>query len=165
MKGVFLMKYVIRQKVFSLGDKFTIKNEYGEDCFLVYGKIFSFGNKLRLTDLQDRELYYIEQKLLRFMPEYTIFKNGNVVATVKKNFTPFRPSFSITSTYGDYNIDGNFFAYDFSVFKNGAPVALISKKWFSFSDSYGVSISNDEDAAFLLSLVIVLDQIYHDNKS
>lgn len=156
------MKYLIRQRIFSLGDNFTIQNEYGEGCFRVYGKIFSLGNKLRLTDMQDQELYYIEQKLFRFLPEYTIYQNGTPVAQVKKNFALFRPSFDITSVFGNYNIDGNFFAYDFSIFKDGSPVALVSKKWFSFSDTYGVSIADNEDAAFLLALVIVLDQVYHD---
>ncbi len=156
------MKYLIRQRIFSFRDSFTIKNEMEEDCFKVYGKILSFGNKLHLTDMQDRELFYIEQRLFRFLPEYTIYENGMEVAKVKKNLTLFRPSFDITSTYGDFNIDGNFLAYDFTVFQNGAPAAIISKKWFSFSDSYGVSVSDNENHPFILSLVIVLDQIYHD---
>ena len=37
------MKYLVRQKVFSFRDSFTIKNEFGDDCFRVYGRIFSFG--------------------------------------------------------------------------------------------------------------------------
>lgn len=155
------MKYVVRQKVFSLGDKFTIRDEFGNDCFRVYGKIFSLGNKLTLTDMQDRELYYIEQRLFRFLPEYTIYQHGNAVATVRKNLTLFRPSFDISSVYGNYNIDGSFWAYDFTVFKNGSPAAIVSKQWFSFSDTYGVSIADNEDAAFLLTLVIVLDMVYH----
>ena len=156
------MRYLIRQKIFSFGDNFTIKNELEQDCFKVYGRIFSFGNKLHLTDMQDRELYYIEQRLFRFLPEYTIYQNGTPVAQVKKNFTLFRPSFDISSIYGDFNIDGNFFAYDLTIFKNGSPAAIISKQWFSFSDTYGVSVSDNEDPAFILALVIVLDQIYHD---
>jgi len=156
------MKYLVKQKVFSFRDSFTIKNEFGEECFSVIGKIFSFGNKLHLTDLQGNELYYIEQKIFRFLPEYTIYRDGVPVAQVKKNFTFFRPSFDITSVYGNYNISGNLWAYDFSIFKNGSPVAVISKQWFSFSDTYGVSIDDREDAAFILALVIVLDQIYHD---
>lgn len=156
------MRYIVRQKIFSFADRFTIKNEFEEDCFMVHGKVFSFGNKLRLTDLQGNEIYYIEQRLFRLLPEYTIYQNGTAVAQVKRNFTLFRPSFNITSVFGDYNINGNFWAYDFSIFKNGKPVALVSKKWFSFTDSYGVSIDDNEDAAFLLSLVIVLDQVHHD---
>jgi uncharacterized protein YxjI len=56
------MKYLIRQKFFSFRDSFTIKNEFNEDCFKVYGKILTIGNKLFLTDMHDRELFYIEQK-------------------------------------------------------------------------------------------------------
>ncbi|NLO39746.1 MAG: hypothetical protein GX115_09785 [Ruminiclostridium sp.] len=155
------MRYLVRQKVFSIRDSFTIKDEYGNDVFKVFGRLLSIGNKLTLTDLLDHELYYIEQRLLRFLPEYTIYQNGRAVATVKKNLTLFRPSFDISSVYGSFNIDGSFWAYDFTVFKNGSPAAIVSKKWFSFSDSYGVSISDDEDAAFMLALVIVLDMVYH----
>lgn len=158
------MRYLIRQKLFSFRDNFTIKNEYGEDCFNVYGKIFSLGDKLYLTDMQGRELFYIEQRLFRFLPEYTIYQEGSPVARVKKNLTFFRASFDITSAYGDFNIDGDFFAYDFTIFKNGAPAAIVSKKWFSFSDTYGVSVSDNENAAFILSLVIVLDMVYHNDK-
>lgn len=156
------MKYLIRQKIFSFRDSFTIKNEYGQDCFMVKGKIFSIGDKLYLTDLQGNELYYIEQRIFRLLPEYTIYQHGTPVATVKKNFTLFRPSFSITSVYGNYNISGDFFAYDFTIFKDGTPAAVVSKKWFSFSDTYGVSVDDREDPAFILALVIVLDQVYHD---
>ena len=157
------MRYLVRQKIFSFRDSFTIKDEFGNDCFKVFGRILSFGNKLTLTDLLDQELYYIEQRVFRFLPEYTIYRNGNPVATVKKNLTLFRPSFDITSVYGNFNIDGNFWAYDFTVFKNGSPAAIVSKQWFSFSDTYGVSISDNEDAAFMLSQVIVLDMVYHND--
>ena len=121
------MRYLVRQKIFSFRDTFTIKDEYGNDCFKVFGRIFSFGNKLTLTDLLDQELYYIEQRVFRFLPEYTIYQNGNPVATVKKNLTLFRPSFDISSVYGNFNIDGNFWAYDFTVFKNGSPQAILIK--------------------------------------
>ncbi|NLG88908.1 MAG: hypothetical protein GX494_06775 [Clostridiaceae bacterium] len=156
------MKYLIRQKIFSFRDSFTIKNEFNEDCYKVYGKILTVGNKLFLTDMQDRELFYIEQKLFRFLPEYTIYQNGIEIANVKKRFTLFRPSFDITSTYGYFNIEGNFLAYDFTIYKNGTPAAVVSKKWFSLSDTYGVSVTDNENHAFILALVIILDQIYHD---
>ncbi len=159
------MRYLVRQKVFSIRDSFTIKDEYGNDVFKVFGRLLSIGNKLTLTDLLDQELYYIEQRLFRFLPEYTIYRNGRPVATVKKNLTLFRPSFDISSVYGSFNIDGSFWAYDFTVFKNGSPAAIVSKKWFSFSDSYGVSISDGEDAAFMLALVIVLDMVYHNDNN
>ncbi len=158
------MKYRVSQKIFSLGDKFTIKNELNTDCYNVVGQIFSFGNKLRLYDMAGRELFYIEQKLFRFLPEYYIFSENNEVAKVRKEFTFFKPAFSITSRYGNIIIQGNVFAHEFTISVNGKVMARVSKEWFSFRDSYGVDISDDLDHAFILALIIVIDQTLYDGK-
>lgn len=157
------MRYILRQKIFSLSDKFYIKDEKENPRYYVESKIFSFGDKLKLFDLEGTELTYIEQKVLRFLPEYNIYKLGKLVATVKKELTFFRPKFNIESKYGDFTIEGDFFGHDFSILKNGKPVAFVSKKWFSFTDTYCVDIVADEDHPFILSLAIVLDQVLHDN--
>jgi uncharacterized protein YxjI len=158
------VRYQIRQKVFSFGDNFVIKGENDEPRFIVKGKVFSFGDKLSLQDLNGNELYYIEQKLLKFLPEYHIFQNGRDMAMVKKEFSFFKPRFFIESQYGSYDMEGDIFGHDFQVFKNGRAVAAVSKRWFSFSDTYGVDIKDDEDQAFLLTLVIVIDQVIHDDE-
>ena len=157
------MRFLVKQKIFSFGDNFIIKDDQGNDRFIVKGKVFSLGDKLRIYDMMGRELFYIEQKLLRLLPEYTIYKSGQAVATVKKDFSFFRPRFSIWSAYGNYSIQGDFFGMDFSITKNGRHVAQVSKRWLSFSDTYGVDIADDEDCAFILALVIIIDQVLHDD--
>lgn len=156
------MRFMVKQRVFSLGDNFTIKDGAGNEHFIVKGKIFAFGNKLRIYNMQEQELFYIEQKLLRFLPEYTIYQLGQQVATVKKELTFFKPRFNIWSTMGDYSIQGNFLGMEFSIYKNGNYIAQVSKRWFSWGDTYGVDIINGEDYAFILALVIVIDQVIHD---
>jgi uncharacterized protein YxjI len=44
-------RYQIREKIFSIGDAFKIKDELGRDVFTVRSKIFSIGNKLALEDI------------------------------------------------------------------------------------------------------------------
>ena len=44
-------RYQIRQKIFSLGDNFTIKDEMGRDVFTVRSKLLSFSDKLALEDM------------------------------------------------------------------------------------------------------------------
>ena len=39
------MRYLMKQKFFSLGGTFYIKNEQAEDVFQVDGKAFSFGHQ------------------------------------------------------------------------------------------------------------------------
>ena len=41
-------RYYIRQKVFSWRDKFSVKDENGEDVFQVEGEIISLGRKLHM---------------------------------------------------------------------------------------------------------------------
>lgn len=157
------MRYQIRQKIFSFGDNFAIKNDRDEDQFVVRGKVFTLGDKLKIEDLEGNELVYIEQKIFRFLPEYNIYRGGEHLAQVKKEFTFFKPRFYIKSTMGNYTIDGNIFAHDFQILKDGRAVAYVSKKWLSFSDTYLAEIDDREDQAFMLALVIVIDQVLHDN--
>jgi pilus assembly protein CpaF len=70
---------------------------------------------------------------------------------------------NISGTLGDFAIEGNFWGMEFSILKSGRQVAQVSKKWFSWNDTYGVDIADTEDYAFILCLVIVIDQVLHDN--
>jgi uncharacterized protein YxjI len=158
------MRYQIRQRVFSFGDSFTIKDGYGNDAFRVRGKVFSLGNKLTIESLNGEELVYIEQQLFKFLPQYTIYMGGSDVATVRKEFTFFTPRFQIESVYGSYEMEGEIFSHEFQILKNGRVVAAVSKAWFSLSDTYGAEISDSEDQAFMLAMVIVIDQVLHDKK-
>lgn len=159
------MRYLVRQKVFSFGDQFTIKNEHQEDCYQVIGKVFSLGNKLSLYDMHGQELYFIQQKLMKLMPEYHLLQGEQVVAIVKKKFTFLRARFEITSHFGNFTISGSPFGYEFQIYKENQMVATVSKKFFSFSDTYGIEINNNEDQAFIIALVIVIDQVVHDESS
>lgn len=164
IKGEMEMKYEIKQKIFSFGESFIIKDEQENPRFAVRGQIFSFGNKLSVENLMGNELVYIEQKLFKFLPEYSIFIRGEQVATVKKEFTFFTPKFYIESNMGNYDMQGEIFSHEFEIMKDGEAVASVSKQWFSFSDTYGVDISQNENQAFMLALVIVIDQVLYDNK-
>ncbi|MGF7057577.1 uncharacterized protein YxjI [Brassicibacter mesophilus] len=159
------MRYQIRQKIFSFGDNFTIKGENEEPKFIVRGKVFTLGDKLSIEDLNGNKLFYIEQKLFKFLPEYSIFQDETQVAKVKKEFTFFKPRFYIESKFGSFDMEGDIFGYNFEIIKNGKSVVTVNKRWFAFSDTYGVEIDDRENQAFLLALVIIIDQVIHDNKN
>ena len=109
------------------------------------------------------ELYYIEQRVFRFLPEYYLYSNGQQVACIKREMSFFKPKLNIQSVYGNFEVVGNFVGMNFDILRNNMLAASISKKWISFSDSYQVDISDNEDHAFILTLAIILDQIFHDN--
>lgn len=160
------MRFYIKEKVFSIGDNFSIFDESGNEVFYVKGQVFSLGNKLRIYDERHKELIYMEQKIFSLMPQYTIYGETNALATIRKKVTFLSHKFMIDSIYGDFTVDGDFMAHDFSIIKNGTKrCASIIKKWFSFGDSYEINIADDENIPFMLALVIVIDQVLHDNKN
>jgi uncharacterized protein YxjI len=158
------MRYQIRQRIFSFGDSFKIKDEYGNDRFEVQGKVFSFGDKLRIYDLTGNELVYIEQEMFHLLPRYNIYLKDNYAATVKKELSFFRPKFFIESSMGNYTMEGDIFSHEFQILKDGREAAYVSKAWFSFSDTYGAEIVDTENQEFMLAMVIVIDQILYDKK-
>lgn len=53
------MRYQMTQKMFALGDDFTIKDAAGHAAFNVDGKAFSVGDKLSFTDMSGNELAHM----------------------------------------------------------------------------------------------------------
>lgn len=84
-----LKRYVMKQKLLSWGDDFTIKDESGTDAFFVDGKALSFGDKLSFQDMSGNELVYIEQKLLNWGPTYELWRGDEQLAVVKRELFSF----------------------------------------------------------------------------
>lgn len=155
------MVLYIKQKVFTLRDKYYVYNEQFQPIFTVQSEFFTIGARIHVYDMTGQELYFIEQKLFRFLPEYHIFCGGNLCAIVKKVFTFLRPRLVIQSQYGDYTMEGNLFAMDFAIYHEGLPVGEIHKKWFSFGDTYELAVQDPDNAAFFSTLVIAIDNCLH----
>lgn len=159
------MRYIIDERIFSIGNKFDIRTESGDVAYEVIGRVFSLGKKLELVNLRTGNELSIQQKLLKILREYRILRGEEELALIRQTLSFFRPKYNIESIYGDYSIEGDFIAYDFNINKDSRPVARISKKFFALRDSYSVDIEPGEDPDFILALVIILDQIHHDGGS
>jgi uncharacterized protein YxjI len=157
----------MKQKVFSFGDKFAIRNENDQEVYFVDGRVFSLGKQLSFEDASGNELLFIRQKLLSFGPTYEIFKGDQHAATIKKElFTFFQCTFDVhVDGEGDLEAQGNFSDHEYVVLRDGQPVAQISKQWFTWSDTYGVEIADTEDPAMLLACTVVIDMCCHESRA
>jgi uncharacterized protein YxjI len=157
------MRYVMRQRLFSFGDDFHIKDADGQDVFFVDGKVFSLGDKLSFQDMAGNELAVVRQKLIAFSPTYEIYRAGQLSATVKQSlFTLFRAHFAVdVPGPDDLDAQGDFLDHEYSFERRGQTVATVSKRWFSFSDTYGVDIAPGEDDILILASTVVIDMAVH----
>jgi uncharacterized protein YxjI len=157
------MRYVLKQKFWSWGDDFTIKNASGEDVFFVDGMAFSWGDKLSFQDMNGKELAFVKQKLLSWGPTYEIWRNDALFAVIKKQlFTLFRCKFTVdVPGPDDLEARGDFFDHEYLFQRQGRDLAQVSKRWFSWTDTYGVDVAQGEDDVLILASAVVIDLVCH----
>ncbi|MBK1884555.1 LURP-one-related family protein [Luteolibacter pohnpeiensis] len=159
------MRYILKQKLWSFGDDFIIRDDQENDCYRVDGKAFSFGDHLTFEDMAGRELAAIRERLFTWGKTYEIIRPGQPVTTVEKEmFTFFSCKFSVDGPGDlDYVAEGDFMDHEYKFKRHGRTVAIITKRWFSWSDHYGIEIADGEDVVSLLATAVVIDLICHDN--
>ncbi|HEY4132617.1 MAG TPA: LURP-one-related family protein [Gemmatimonadaceae bacterium] len=157
------MRFVMKQKLWSFGDDFTIQDESGSDAYLVDGKAFSIGDQLSFQDLAGNELAYIKQRVLSWGKTYEISRDGAIVAVVKKAlFTLIHHRFTVdVPGPGDLESSGNFTDHEYTFRRGDEPVAAVSKQWFSWTDTYGVDVGAGEDPVLILASAVVIDMACH----
>ncbi len=88
--------YVIREKMFGIGDDFDVLDEHGTKLFHVDGKVFSARDRVVIEDPSGAEVASVHRHLVALRPTYEITIGGAKAAEVrKKMFTPFRERFTI----------------------------------------------------------------------
>lgn len=157
------MPYILRQKLFSFGDDFTIKDETGRDIYVVDGRAISIGDKLSFQDLDGHELAFIKQRILAWGKTYEIVRDGEVAAVVKKHlFALIHHRFTVdVPGPDDLEAQGNFLDHEYTFTRGDRTVATVSKRWFSFTDTYGVDVTNGEDPVLILASAVVVDLACH----
>ena len=157
------MRYRMREKIWSLGDRFTIQDADGRDVFAVHGKVFSWGDKLSFQDMEGREVAYIEQKLLSWKPRYEVYRDGAPFAEVVKEFTFLRDRYTVdVPGPNDYTVKGDFWEHEYTFERGGATVARVSKKLWSWTHDYGIDVVDGEDDVAILATCVVIDLVNHD---
>jgi uncharacterized protein YxjI len=149
----------MKQKLFSWGDDFTIRNAQGEDSFFVDGKAFSLGDQLSFQDMARNELAFIKQKVFSWVRTYEIYRAGQLYAEMKKKpFTFLSCHFAVDIPgHDDLIAEGEFLDHEYFVKRGSEVVATISKQWSPWTDTYGVDVDDRQDAVLLLACTVVID--------
>lgn len=157
------MNLYMKQKIFTLRDKFSIYDENGNERYYVQGEILSVGKKLHIYDCLGNEIALLRQKLLTFLPKYRIIIGGNEIAEVEQKFTVLRRKFRVLGL--GWEVKGDIFDHEYSVESDrGETLIRVSKEWFTFGDAYQISVSDNCDELTALCVVLTIDAIddHHD---
>lgn len=154
-------RYLMRQKLLAFGNDYYIENAMGQRVYFVDGKAFRLREHLAFKDMHGNELVAIQERVLPIKDTYSIYRNGQVLATVKKALiAPFRQRFDIHVAGGDtLEAQGNILEHEYEIHDGRSRVAEVSKKWFRVADTYGVDIAPDADEILLLACTAIIDMM------
>ncbi|MFM9368862.1 LURP-one-related/scramblase family protein [Streptomyces sp. Da 82-17] len=151
------MRYVVRDRVFGIGDDYWIEDEQGRKAFLVDGKAMRLRETFELKDPQGAVLIDIRKKMLALRDTMTIERGEEPLATVRrKRLSLLRNHYRVTLVDGtELDVSGKILDREFAVEYDGELLAEISRRWLTLRDTYGVNVvREDADPALLIAVTV-----------
>jgi uncharacterized protein YxjI len=152
------MELYIKQRVFAWGDTYDVYDETGEPRYYVKAEIFAFGHQIHVFDKRSgQEIGSIHQHLFSFMPTFDIVINGNVMGTVKREFTFFTPRYLVD--YRGWDVEGDYMGWDYRVMHGNMEIMSISKELWTWGDAYTLRCTDPANEIPGLLLVLAIDAV------
>src|ERR1700727_1991832 len=160
------MRYLVQERIFSLGADFWIEDEDGNRVFLVDGRALSLRETFELKDAHGNLLILIRKKIFAMRDTMEIENGQGVVATVRPAFfSPIHHRYEIDLFDGTrLEAVGSFAARDWERKEGPRVIGRISRQWFRIRDTYGVEVEPGVDDALIIAIAVCIDRIYEDEK-
>lgn len=155
-----MKRLYIKQKVFSLSGKFTVKDEHENDVYFVEGSFLKIPKTFSIMNNKRDEVALITKKVFTLLSKFFVDVNGKEVLTIKKEFSLFKSRYSIDAA--NIDVQGNWWDMEFQVLQHGTVVGQVSKEWLSWGDSYKVEILDDSMEIMMIALVVAIDCVKAD---
>jgi len=158
------LRYVMRKKLFAIGDDYWIEDERGQRILLVDGKLLRLRKTFVLKDVTGAELATIRKQLVALRETMDVERGGQVIAKVRRAlFAPLRQRYDVeVEGQAGLVVQGNVTDHEYEVRRADEPVAEISKRWFSVRDTYAVDVSPAEDVGLVVALTVAVDWMGHE---
>ena len=149
------MRLLFKQRMFSWLDSYDIYGESGDIRYSVKGQL-AWGHCLKIFDADGKPIGMVKQRIFSFLPKFEIYLGENYVGCIKREFTFFKPRFTIDCN--GWQVDGNFFEWDYSIKSaSGEHIATVSKELFNWTDTYIIDVRESSNAVMALMLVLAID--------
>ena len=154
-------RYLMREKLFAIGDDAWIEDEHGNRVFKANGKALRLRSTFILEDANGNEVASIQERKLHVKDTMAIERGGAKVATVQKALiSPLHDRFTVDiEGGGEWDVKGNITSHQYEITDGREKVAEVSMKWFRVRDSYGIEVAPGHDAGLVLAVVIALDEM------
>lgn len=148
----------------SMQNRMIVKDESGQDRYLIVGKWGRAGDALSIYSLDGTRLAEAKQKKLSVFPTFDLKVNDKKIASIKKR--PGlrgikQPYFTVSKL--NWLITGNFVEQRYSVTHNTKVVMRLEKSYSFIGDFYSLQIEKEDWAPICCLISVVVDH-YSPNK-
>ena len=164
------MKFLVRERVFDIGDDFWVTDENDQRVFWVDGKALRLRTTFELRTPEGEVLTRIRKKLFKVRDQMTVERDGSKVATVRTRlFNPVRDKLNVEIDDGDdWEVSGDFLGKEYVISDREGTVAHVSRKWFRLRDTYAVDVNTHRrdiggDPALVISVAVAVDALTGDD--
>ncbi|MFD8543662.1 LURP-one-related/scramblase family protein [Streptomyces sp. NPDC059649] len=149
--------FLVRDRIFGIGDDYWIDDEHGHHAFLVDGKALRLRETFELKDPEGRVLITIRKKMLALRDTMTIERDDEPLATIRrKRLSLLRNHYRVELADGTVlDVSGRILDREFAVEYEGELLADISRRWLTVRDTYAVKVVRDDaDPALLIAVAV-----------
>ena len=148
------MKLFVKEKLFSMHNRYYIYNENEELAFEIESKVILIGDKTTIYDKNHNAVAYIEQEIFHLTPRYNVYIEDEYKYQIKKKFQFFKNDYELSNMY---KVDGSTFNLNFTVINNyGKTVALVNRKFLSIGDKYQIEVIDENDIFTILTIIVAI---------
>jgi len=149
--------YIDKDGILSDND-FTVTDDDGEDVFRVV--ICNSGKEIIVTlyNMSGETVSVIRSKSSPASPKYNIFFGESLYGVVSSRLSLFAPDVRIEGVNGSFTLNGDCGSSSYTLYNNKNVFGKLEKKWFDSGAAFRLSVTNDEDTAFFVAIVVSVDR-------
>ena len=159
-KGGVSVKLYIEQKMISAWETFYVRDEAGNERYMITQprKAVQVGLQLRILDPAGNEIAFLNQKALSLNPTFFVNVGGKPIATIKKKFTLMKPKYVVEEL--GWTIKGDFLAHEYSIEdQHGNIVMTLHKEWLIWGDTFVLDMADSTHELEAIGVVLAIDCI------
>ncbi|MBQ6829789.1 MAG: LURP-one-related family protein [Clostridia bacterium] len=149
------MRLLFKQRLFSWFHTYDIWDEKGDPVYTVKGEL-AWGHLLRIYDARGVAVGCVKQKIWTWLPQYELYIGDQQIGCIHKEFTFFKPRFTIDCN--GWQVEGDWWEWDYRILNSrGVQIASVSKQLWNLTDTYSIDVDDPRDALCALMLVLAID--------
>lgn len=153
--------YYFTREFVAIKSKSYVHDKDGNRVALITGYP-SFTNKKVIQTMEGEAKFITRNKFWRLWARkgLVLDTNKKVVARLRRKVITLDDHYDIECEYGKIMIVGNILGFDYHINMNGKDVGHVSRKLLTM-DSLVLSLDDDCDLYFFITLVVALDNIFN----